>query len=462
MDNRELLRRLPAVHELVRTSEALYPGLPVPLLTTAAREVLDLWRQELLTGERTPPSLEQLARETGQRVGARLAPSLKRVVNATGVILHTNLGRAPLSREAIQAVAATSGGYCNLELGLESGERDSRYRHVEGLLRELTGAEAALVVNNNAAAVLLCLQALAAGREVVVSRGELVEIGGSFRIPEVMAQSGAILKEVGSTNKTYPEDYERAIGQQTALLLKVHPSNYRIMGFTRSVTREELVALGSRYRIPVLEDLGSGVLVDLEEYLPEPEPTVSSCIRSGIDLVTFSGDKLLGGPQAGIIVGRSDLIGVIKKSPLLRAVRVDKLVLAALEATLRAYQRQRERELPVLRMLTLRSEELQEVAGEICTRLSGLLGDRCRVMIRDGVSQVGGGALPLTGLPTRLVTLEPAGMPSSRLAERLRLGMPPVIVRLQDDQVLIDPRTLLPGDLELLVQAVDRALSDGA
>ncbi|CEO87506.1 L-seryl-tRNA(Sec) selenium transferase (Part 2) [Syntrophaceticus schinkii] len=262
---------------------------------------------------------------------------MRPVINASGVVLHTNLGRAPLSDAAIKAVTNVARGYCNLEMDLDSGERGERYSHVEKLLCELTGAEAALVVNNNAGAVLLALHALAREKEVVVARGELVEIGGSFRIPEVMAQSGAVLREVGTTNRTYPRDYERAVGTDTALFLKVHPSNFRVVGFTREVMRRELVEVGRRHQIPVMEDLGSGVFVDLQQYGIDPEPTVQETLAAGIDIVTVSGDKLLGGPQAGIILGRAEMVQLLKEDPLLRALRIDKMTLAALEATLRAY-----------------------------------------------------------------------------------------------------------------------------
>lgn len=459
VDRQEILRRLPPVHELVRLAGGEGDDYPLHILTAAAREVLAGWRRAILEEGKEPPGVDELAEAVRRRVAEGLRVSLRPVINATGVVLHTNIGRAPLSADALAAVTAVAGGYSNLELDLETGERGSRYSHVEELLKELTGAEAALVVNNNAAAVLLCLSALARGKEVVVSRGELVEIGGSFRIPEVMAGSGAVLKEVGTTNKTYPRDYEVAIGPETALLLKVHPSNYRVMGFTREVSREELVSLGRKYGLPVMEDLGSGVLVDLRQWGVGFEPTVQASIDAGMDLVTFSGDKLLGGPQAGIILGRTDLVGILKKHPLLRALRVDKLTIAALEATLRAYRRGDAPEtLPVLRMLSLKRDELQRRAERLRDGMACRLGDACSVTVSDGVSQVGGGALPLTGLPTSLVVLKPRVATAAALAERLRRGEPPVIVRVQDEAVLLDPRTIGKDEEGPLIEAVAAAL----
>ncbi|HHV35572.1 MAG TPA: L-seryl-tRNA(Sec) selenium transferase, partial [Syntrophomonadaceae bacterium] len=372
-------------------------------------------------------------------------------------VLHTNLGRAPLSDAACEAVLNVARGYCNLEMDLDSGERGERYSHVERLLCELSGAEAALVVNNNAGAVLLALHALASGKEVVVARGELVEIGGSFRIPEIMAQSGAVLREVGTTNRTYPRDYERALGDETALILKVHPSNFRVVGFTREVRRQELVAVGQRHQIPVMEDLGSGVLVDLQQYGIAPEPAVQETLAAGVDMVTVSGDKLLGGPQAGIILGRAELVKLLKDDPLLRALRVDKMTLAALEATLKAYLEKNTQSVPVLRMLLMDEAELEKKALELKEMLTGTL-KSCDMILKSGISRAGGGSLPLAELPTTLVVLYPEKISATTLAERLRRGAPPVVVRLQDDGVLIDPRTILPGDEEALVKALQLAM----
>ncbi|MDH7577399.1 MAG: L-seryl-tRNA(Sec) selenium transferase [Bacillota bacterium] len=461
MEKGKLLRRLPAVHELVKACSGEEEGYPAQLLAGAAREVLAHWRKIVLEKGETPPDLEDLAEAVRARIREKFRPSLRPVVNATGVVLHTNLGRAPLSPGAIAALERVARGYCNLEIELETGGRGSRYSHVEKLLTALTGAEAALVVNNNAAAVLLALHTLARGREVVVARGELIEIGGSFRIPEVLAQSGARLREVGTTNKTYPRDYERAIGPETALLLKVHPSNYRILGFTREVSRGELVDLGRRHQVPVLEDLGSGVLVDLQQYGLGFEPTVQASLEAGVDVVTFSGDKLLGGPQGGILVGRARLLQEMKENPLLRALRVDKLTLAALEATLQAYLKgEAERALPVLQKLMVSPARLAARAAALKERLAGCLGEACEVEVRPGSSQVGGGALPLTELPTTLVVLRPKFISATTLAARLRRGDPPVLTRLQEDGVLVDPRTLSEEEEGLVAGAIRAALRE--
>ncbi|HHY39910.1 MAG TPA: L-seryl-tRNA(Sec) selenium transferase [Syntrophaceticus sp.] len=457
MEKEKLLRQLPAVHELVNCCEPL--DCPPQLLTDAARDVLSSWRSAVLSKGVVPPDIGSLAVEVRELVTKRMRSSLRPVINATGVVLHTNLGRAPLSDAACEAVLKVARGYCNLEIDLDTGNRGERYSHVEELLCRLTGAEAALVVNNNAGAVLLALHSLAQGKEVIVSRGELVEIGGSFRVPEIMAQSGAILREVGTTNRTHPRDYERAISPETALILKVHPSNFRVVGFTREVERQELVAIGQKYQLPVMEDLGSGVLVDLQRFGLDKEPPVQETLQAGVDLVTISGDKLLGGPQAGIVLGRKELLQLMKGNPLLRALRVDKMTLAALEATLRAYlENNAEKTIPVLRMLSLKKEELYRRASELKEMLCKALSKDCTIELKEGVSRTGGGALPVTDLPTTLVALSHPGISPSTIAERLRQGDPPVVVRLQDDEVLIDPRTLFPGDEKLLIEALERVL----
>ena len=457
MDKAKLLRQLPAVHELVNCCE--FCGCPSHLLTAAARDVLAHWRAEILDKGVTPPDTATLAEEVVVLAEKGMQRNLRPVINATGVVQHTNLGRAPLSNSACEAVLKIARGYCNLEMDLETGERGERYSHVEKILCRLTGAEAALVVNNNAGAVFLALHALAQGKEVIVSRGELVEIGGSFRIPEVMAQSGAVLREVGTTNRTHPRDYERAVGPETGLILKVHPSNFRVVGFTREVKRQELVALGQRNQIPVMEDLGSGVFVDLLQYGVEHEPMVQETLSAGVDLVTISGDKLLGGPQAGIILGRADLLQILKKDQLLRALRVDKMILGALEATLRAYlEKSATKEVPILNMMALTRADLEKKAKELKNLLEEAIKGECSIELKQGVSRVGGGALPITDLPTTLVVLHPQKISSAVLVERLRLGDPPVVVRLQEEGILIDPRTLMSGDQEVLVKAVKGAL----
>lgn len=464
---RRLLRALPAVHRLLEAGDipalrARHGHRPVKeaseALLTGLRDHLSTAPPEHLPAE--PYPLDELAAQLAAEVNARRAPRLRRVINATGVVLHTNLGRALLSEAAREAILAVAGSFCNLELDLETGERGSRQSHVEGFLRHLTGAEAALVVNNNAAAVLLALSALAAGREVVVSRGELVEIGGSFRIPEVMAQGGARLVEVGTTNKTRAADYRQAITPDTALLLKVHPSNYRIVGFTAEVPLESLVAVGREAGLPVMYDLGSGALLPLEPFAAGGEPTAPAAIAAGADLVAMSGDKLLGGPQAGILLGRQMLIDRCRRHPLARAVRVDKFTLAALEATLRHYEDEAvaRREVPTLRMLTASPGELADRARALCRLLRERVGESADINTSPGTSQAGGGSLPGLDLPTTLVTVAPRSFGAAALEERLRRGQPPVLARIAADRLLFDPRTLLPGEEEMVAAALVAAL----
>jgi L-seryl-tRNA(Ser) seleniumtransferase len=419
------LRDLPSVDELAR-------GLDDPLAVDAARTVLDRAREEIRAG--ADPG--DLAARLHAELAAVRAPSLRRVLNATGVIVHTNLGRAPLAAEALAQVVEASRGYSNLELDLSSGARGSRQDHVAALLRRLTGAEAALVVNNNAAALLLALGALAEGREVIVSRGELIEIGDGFRIADVLARSGARLVEVGSTNRTRARDYEKAVRDETALLLRVHQSNFRVVGFTELPRLEDLAAVAHRHGLPLLDDLGSGVLTELPG-----EPSARESLAAGADLVCFSGDKLLGGPQAGIVVGRADFVEQLRRHPLQRAVRIDKLSLAALEGTLRVYLEAPER-IPVLRML-------HEDAASVRTRaerLAALTGGS----VEETAARVGGGALPLAELPSFACALEEA------LAIPLRTGEPPVVGVVRDGKLLLDCRTLTEGDVDDVAAAVTR------
>jgi L-seryl-tRNA(Ser) seleniumtransferase len=387
-------------------------------------------------------------------------PHLRSVINATGVIINTNLGRAPLSQAALQAIQQVSGGYSNLEYDLEPGERGSRHVHVAALLRELTGAEAAIVTNNNAAAVLLGLSALAMGREVIISRGQLVEIGGGFRVPDVMRQSGCRLVEVGTTNRTRIADYEAALSEQTALLLAVHPSNFLITGFTESTSIEALSALARKHELLVMNDLGSGCLLNSEHYGLAHEPTPQESIAAGADLVCFSGDKLLGGPQAGILVGKQEVIARLAKHPLMRAVRIDKMTLAALEATLRHYQRdEAETQIPVWRMIALRPEKVASRAMRWISRLQAR-GVAARKQI--GESTVGGGSLPSETLPTTLVALDAAHtpLPLEELARRLRKRHIPIITRIQHDALLLDPRTVLEEQEKEVLQALIEELTE--
>jgi L-seryl-tRNA(Ser) seleniumtransferase len=397
-----------------------------------------------------------VAEEVAQQAHVRWRLSPRPVINATGVIIHTNLGRAPLSPEAVEAVRQAAMGYTDLEMSLEEGQRSSRQEHVGHLLCQLTGAEASLVVNNNASAVLLALAALASGREVIVSRGEAVEIGGGFRIPDVLRQSGAHLVEVGTTNRTNAADYEAAITENTAALLRVHPSNFRITGFTHAPTTEELVALGSRYQVPVLYDLGSGCLLDTTQFGLAYEPTPQDSIRAGVAAAAFSGDKLLGGPQAGIVVGKREYVERLARHPLARAVRIDKLSLAALSATLLHYLKGEALErVPVWRMVATPLDALKARAHQ----WAGQMGPRAEVV--QGASTVGGGSLPGETLDTWLVVLSAQGISggAQALAARLRAQEPAIVTRIEAERVVIDPRTVLPEEGEVLVQGIIQALA---
>jgi L-seryl-tRNA(Ser) seleniumtransferase len=428
------LRDLPSVDRLL--GDEVLAAAPRPLAAAAARSALERAREAIRTGV-DPGDPVAAARAELARISA---PSLRRVLNATGVIVHTNLGRAPLPVPALERVVEVGAGYSNLELDLESGERGSRQDHVVAALRRLTGAEAALVVNNNAAAVLLALAALAEGREVVVSRGELVAIGDGFRIPDVLARSGARMVEVGTTNRTIAADYEGAIGPETAAILRVHQSNYRIVGFAASASTQELARVAKEVGLPLVDDLGSGSLLDLGD-----EPTAAASVAAGADLVCFSGDKLLGGPQAGIVVGRADLVERLRRHPLQRALRADKLTLAALEGTLALLSDPvvARREIPVLRML----DEPLERVRERAERLAGLIGGE----VEETVARVGGGALPLAELPSAACAVE------AQLASEIRLGEPPVVGIVRDGRLLLDARTLADDEVDEVARAVLQA-----
>lgn len=461
MTKQILLRQLPAISVVLEQEQVknLTNSYPHTVISDAAGEVVQGVREAILNDNASAvEDLDTIVSRVVKRVHEKSRPKLKKVINATGIILHTNLGRAVLSEAAVKAITDIAGNYSNLELDLATGERGTRYSHVEELLCSLTGAEAGLIVNNNAAAVLLVLSSLARGKEVIVSRGQLVEIGGSFRIPDVMAQSGAALVEVGSTNKTHLRDYENAVKDETALLLKVHTSNYKIIGFTSEVSISELVKLGQTRSIPVYEDLGSGVLVDFVKYGVIHEPTVRESIKAGADIVTCSGDKLFGGPQAGIIVGRSEIISKIKKNPLTRALRIDKFTLAAMEATLRLYldEEKAVREIPTLRMITMKRDDILKAAKALADGIKAKCGSYTGVEIEEGFSQVGGGALPEENIPTCLVSLNPSTMSVNSLEARLREMDPPVLSRIQKDRLLFDPRTLLEGDIEYIITHLER------
>ena len=426
------VRQRPAVAAL----EAQYGQTTVVEALRAAAEAV---RAALAGADVAGDAAAEIERIAAARLSHTMSASLRPVINATGVILHTNLGRAPLSRAAAARVAQLASGYTNLEYDLAAGARGRRDLHAETLLTRLTGAEAAVVVNNNAAATLLTLAALARGREVIVSRGELVEIGGGFRVPDVMAQSAATLREVGTTNRTRAADYAAAIGERTAAILRVHPSNFRIEGFAERPTLGELAALGERFKIPVLEDLGSGLLIGDVPALRD-EPRVAESVGAGADVVMFSGDKLLGGPQSGLIVGRRELLDTIRRHPLMRAFRVDKMTYAALEATLLAYAAGRPQEIPAIHMITATPEEIGARAERLREQISG---GALTTTIVDGASTIGGGSAPGSTIPTRLVRLSHPALTADALAARLRTLDPPLIARIEDGFVVLDLRTVL-------------------
>lgn len=457
----EALRRLPQIHRL---AASLPPDIPLVWRTEAAQRTVSAARARIrLKPEEAAQVLAEVF-STSERLARRLArPHLEPVLNATGVVLHTNLGRAPLSEEVLAHIERVARGYSTLEFDLDEGARGSRHSHVDQLLAAVTGAEAGMAVNNNAAAVLLALAELASGHEVIVSRGQLVEIGGAFRIPDVMKASGARLVEVGTTNKTHLRDYEQAITEDTAMLLKVHTSNFRLTGFVESVDTHDLTALGRARKIPVMEDLGSGVLFPLKMG-GWSEPSVAEVVAAGIDLVTFSGDKLLGGPQAGLIVGRRDLVARLKKNPLARAVRVDKMTLAGLEATLRLYREGRSDQIPLWRMLAQTPSDLLRHARRVAARIrremaqQDILGT---VTVRSETAPVGGGSLPGVELPTAVVAIALTSLSTAAMEGRLRQGSPPVVARVADDAIILDMRTIDEGQHLALAQAVGRALRPG-
>lgn len=461
-----LLKRLPGIDHILELMEKDDFSMNVPrsVRLQCARKTVAGLRADILSGQKriseadfTDEGILQSVRNIAHET---MRPRLVRTINATGVVLHTNMGRSLLCRDAVANMAVIAAHYSNLEFDLTSGKRGSRYSTVEEILCELSGAEAAMAVNNNAGAVLLCLDTLARGKNVIVSRGELVEIGGAFRIPDVMAKSGGILKEVGTTNRTHLKDYELAIDGETALLLKVHTSNYTVVGFTASVSLKELVALGKEYRLPVMEDLGSGTLIDFSKYGMRPEPTVQQSISNGADLVTFSGDKLLGGPQAGIIVGKATLLEKIKKNSLTRALRIDKLTLAALESTLRQYRDESKAlaEIPTLRMLTCPIDAIHVRAQKLHDILQCIGDSRLQLSLCDRASRVGGGAFPLEELPSRCVGIRITGMPVNAFEKSMRLGSPPIIGRIEEDIWLMDLRTVQEEELALIRDAVAQAL----
>jgi L-seryl-tRNA(Ser) seleniumtransferase len=463
--SQELLRRIPSVDQLLsqpsvagwvkRTSHGF--------VVSEIQQLLQQMRTAMRSGAWVAdspvdlPSIELRLEETLQQ---RLRPVLETVLNATGVILHTNLGRAPLSGRAQKSLSAVSAQYTNLEYDLKAGTRSNRDQLVESILREVLGCEAATVVNNNAAAVFLILDTLAMGKEVVVSRGELIEIGGSFRIPDIMTHSRARLREVGTTNKTRVRDYEAAIGPDTALILRVHPSNYRIRGFTEKPSLAELVDLAHRYKLPLVEDIGSGCLIDLRPYGIVDEPRAQESLAAGVDLVCFSGDKLMGGPQAGIIAGARRWVDPIRTNPLMRTFRVEKLIYGALAATLTSYRTgQAEKEIPVLHMLSMSRRELARRSSRFLRKLRSWLSDGSRATLMEGSSVVGGGSCPDCSLETVLIALESDRRSANDIERHLRSQSPPIIVRLEHDQALVDLRTVFPSQEKILLRGLAEALS---
>lgn len=446
-----LLRELPSIDRLLKhpRCEALLARYNREYVTEQSRAVLERLRAEIRRGGRAVGlSEDAIIERIESAIIIDSQPGHIRVVNATGTILHTNLGRALLPRAAIDAMVEVADHPINLEYDLAAGKRGKREETLEKLLTDLTGAEAATVVNNNAAAVLLGLNTLAEGKEVIVSRGELIEIGGAFRIPEIMAKSGAVLREVGATNRTHAADYENAINEKTALLLKVHTSNYKVVGFTAEVTLEELVAIGKEHNLPVMEDLGSGAFIDLSKYGLPKEPIVAERIQAGASVVTFSGDKILGGPQAGLIVGKKDLIAKMNKNHLQRALRCGKLTLAALEATLRRYRQSPTivEEIPTLRAFTRPIEEIRAAGEKLLPKLQATLGNEFQIQLEDSTAQIGSGALPTEELPTAVVSVKHQKLSANAIAQKFRAADPPIIGRIKDDRFLLDLRTIFDSN----------------
>jgi L-seryl-tRNA(Ser) seleniumtransferase len=465
-NQKDKLRMLPGVDHVLGLCGALpfFKDIPKTVLVSSIRKILETLRIGIFGADRDIAEESLSDAHITEAVMAAVikatAPNLKPLVNATGVVVHTNLGRSLLPDTVVENIALIAGRYSNLEYDLDAGKRGSRYASVEDLLCEISGAQAAMAVNNNAGAVLLCLETFARNKEVIVSRGELVEIGGSFRVPDVMAKSGGILREVGTTNRTHMRDYENAIEENTALLLKVHRSNYSIIGFTAEVSLKELVELGARHGVPVMEDLGSGTFIDFSKYGLVKEPTVQESVAAGTDIVTFSGDKLLGGPQAGIIVGKKSTVDQIKQNPLARALRIDKLTLAALESTLRLYRDEEKavRMIPTLRMLTMNIGDIETRASNLVEELKNIDKSRLEISLIERSSKAGGGALPLLELPSRCLSIRLQGMSANALEKSLRENDPPIIGRIEDDAYIMDPRTLRDDDLPIIGKAFENVL----
>lgn len=463
MKNKDLFSLIPKVDDILKKEEIkiLLDKMPRKIVLDSIRTEIDIIRNHIkedrLNREGIISKIENLSKNIRIKAEKKDKYNLVPVVNATGVVIHTNLGRSLLNEEVISNLNRLGSSYSNLEYDLHSGKRGSRYSHLEDILVEITGCESAMVVNNNAAAVMLVLSTLAKDREVIVSRGELIEIGGSFRIPEVMELSGANLREVGTTNKTHLRDYEGAINEETAALLKVHTSNYRILGFTSEVGSNELMKLKEKYNIPVVEDLGSGVLIDLAKYGLEHEATVQESLNNGVDIVTFSGDKLLGGPQAGIIVGKGEYIEKMKQNPLTRAFRVDKFTISALEASLKYYLEEEiaVEKIPTLNMLTKDIDEIEEMASKLKESINSLGFNKwIETDIEDSFSEVGGGSLPLEKLHTKCVVLNLKDISTQSFEDKLREYKIPIITRVYRDRIYMDPRTIKISEIEIIRDAI--------
>lgn len=458
----EILKKLPKVDavllEILENSE--FDAIPRSVILKAARDTIEAERRRILetADEATLNDInsESMINEIMAKSFKAMKPNLIPLVNATGVVIHTNLGRSPLCSDALEQISNVAKGFSNLEFNLATGKRGIRYAAVEELICEISGAEAAMAVNNNAAAVMLCLDTLARGREAIVSRGELVEIGGSFRIPDVMTKSGATLREVGTTNRTHLSDYEAAINENTALILKVHTSNFAVMGFTSNVPLSELSDLGKKHKIPVMEDLGSGTFIDFSKYGMVYEPTVQESVASGADVISFSGDKLLGGPQAGIIVGKKEIIAEIRKNPLTRALRIDKMTLAGLEATLRHYREEKDAisKIPTLRMLTMTFETIEAKAHDLKNEIETLNNPDIELKILHLSSKAGGGSLPAQNLPSKGIGLFIKNLSANRIENEMRGNNPPVIGRIEEDLFIMDLRTIEPDEFSIIREAV--------
>lgn len=471
-NKRELFSMLPSIDEVLLDPKIciLCDSIPRALVLESIREVVDIYRKRIVAlGD---DEVEDFVMEDSKIIDESIdlaknkyELSLKKVINATGIVIHTNLGRSLLSEDIKEDLWDAASRYSNLEYDIEDGRRGSRYSHLTDIIKKLTGAEDVLIVNNNAAAVLLILSTMAKGREAIVSRGELVEVGGSFRIPSIMALSGANLVEVGSTNKTHYSDYEDAINDETGVLMKVHTSNYRILGFSENVSLEEMRELGDKYDIPVVEDLGSGVFIDLSKYNMSYEPTVNDSIRKGVDVVSFSGDKMLGGPQAGIIVGKKKYIDAMKKNQLTRALRVDKMTIAALEATLRLYLDEEKaiKKIPTLRMLTYTCDELREKASSLYNIVKNKVDNNnvdLEISIEACKGQVGGGSMPTEELDSFAVVLKPRKLSVNKFEEKLRLGSHHIIARVYDDKYVLDVRTIFEDEFEIIADEIVGVLGE--